>query len=53
MTYKTLYLRLVAAMDDALTLLECGKPNDASALLQNALTQAEEYHMESSCIPEK
>ena len=53
MTYQTLYFRLVAAIDDALTLLERGKGDDAAALLQNALTEAEECHMENDAIPEK
>lgn len=50
MTYKSLYFRLFAAMDDALTLLKSGKPNDAAALLQKALTQAEECHMETDTL---
>ena len=53
MTYKTLYLQLVAAIDDTLTLLETGKIVSAIALLQKALTQAEECHMETDMIPEK
>lgn len=53
MTYKTLYLQLVAAIDDALTLLEDGKIVSAIELLQNALARAEEAHMENDIIPEK
>ena len=53
MTYKILYLRLVAAIDDALTLLEDGKIVPAIALLKKALVRAEEAHMETDIIPEK
>lgn len=53
MTYKTLYLQLVAAIDDALTLLEDGKIVSAIALLKKALVRAEDAHMETDIIPEK
>ena len=53
MSYKALYLQLVAAIDDALTLLERGKIIPAIALLQNALTRTEKAHMETDIIPEK
>ena len=53
MTYKTLYLQLVAAIDDALTLLEDGKIVSAIALLKKALIRVEEAHMENDIIPEK
>lgn len=53
MSYKTLYLQLVAAIDDALTLIEDGKTVPAIVLLQNALTRAEEAHLSSESIPEK
>ena len=53
MSYKALYLQLVAAIDDALTLLERGKIIPAIALLQNALILAEEAHLSSENIPEK
>ena len=53
MTYKTLYLQLVAAIDDALTLLEDGKIVSAIELLQKTLTHAEEAHLDSDIIPEK
>ena len=53
MTYKTLYLQLVAAIDDALTLLEAGKIIPAIELLKKALVRAEEAHMETDIIPEK
>ena len=52
MTYKSLYLRLVAAIDDALTLLEDGKIVSAIALLQKALTRAEEAHLDNDIISE-
>lgn len=53
MTYKALYRALVAVIDDALTLIEDGKIVSAIELLQNALTRAEEVHMETDIIPEK
>ena len=53
MSYKILYFQLVAAIDDALTLIEDGKIVSAIALLQNALTRTEEAHMETDIIPEK
>ena len=53
MTYRVLYLQLVAAIDDALTMLEAGKSDSAAVLLQQALTRAEEAHMETDSIPEK
>ena len=53
MTYKTLYLQLVAAIDDALALLERGKIIPAIALLQNALNRTDEAHLSSENIPEK
>ena len=53
MTYRILYLQLVAAIDDALTLIEDGKIVSAIALLQNALIRAEEAHMENDIIPEE
>ena len=53
MSYKILYLRLVAAIDDALMLIEDGKVVSAIALLQNALTRTEEAHTETDIIPEK
>ena len=52
-TYKILYLRLVAAIDDALMLLEAGKIVSAIELLKKALVRAEEAHMETDIIPEK
>ena len=53
MTYKILYLRLVAAIDDVLTLLEAGKIVSAIELLKKALVRTEEAHMETDIIPEK
>ena len=53
MSYKILYFRLVAAIDDALTLLEDGKIVSAIALLKKALICVEEAHMENDIIPEK
>ena len=53
MTYKALYRALVTVIDDALTLIEDRKTVSAIELLQNALTRAEEAHMETDIIPEK
>ena len=53
MTYKILYFQLVAAIDDALTLLEAGKIVSAIELLKKALVRTEEAHMEADIIPEK
>ena len=53
MSYKTLYLRLVGEIDDALTLIEDGKIVSAIDVLQKALSRAEEAHMENDIIPEK
>ena len=45
MTYKALYLRLVAAIDDALTLLEAGKIVSAIELLKkNARPRRKSTH---------
>ena len=53
MSYKRLYHLLFAVIDDALELLERGETDAAAHILQAALDNAENEHLDYDIIPEE
>ena len=52
MSYKKLYLRLLAAITDALAELQSGRIVSAMHILLQASEEAEAVHMEADILPD-